>query len=196
MERQYTAKQCIDALRRLKEKPVDSAGRIQVLKTQIIAVLRRAFGPDSRQEEEVRKIKRLSVDHREILDFYGRILVNPKKAIFRDRTEAHLHDLIDAFIEELDTFGLPPAPGKADSSDKININLNQNQVVSVNAVLVAFQEELTGRQVAEIKEVLSSDLEPDEKKFKLIDKVKSFGNDVASNIVASILTNPQILGVF
>ena len=36
---------------------------------------------------------------------------------------------------------------------------------------------------------------PEEKKVKLIDKIKSFGSDIASNIVAGILTNPAIFGL-
>lgn len=51
------------------------------------------------------------------------------------------------------------------------------------------KNELTGKQVKEIEDVLKEDTSPGDKKLKVLQKLKSFGSDVASNIVASVLTN-------
>ena len=49
----------------------------------------------------------------------------------------------------------------------------------------------------ELKEVLDENKEDAEKARKgIIEKLKSFGSDVASNIVANILTNPVIWNSF
>jgi hypothetical protein len=44
----------------------------------------------------------------------------------------------------------------------------------------------------ELKAILSSELDENEKKKNFFDKIKSFGSDVASNILASLMTNPAV----
>ena len=70
---------------------------------------------------------------------------------------------------------------------------NQEQSVAVNIFLEAIKDDLTGRQVKELKEVIAES-DGDKKKARdgIIAKLKSFGSDVASNIVANIITNPLI----
>jgi hypothetical protein len=53
---------------------------------------------------------------------------------------------------------------------------------------------LTGSQLKEIKQVVDEtkgDLE--KAKPKIINKLKSFGENIASNIIANIITNPTII---
>lgn len=69
---------------------------------------------------------------------------------------------------------------------------SQNQQQAANIFLEAIADELTGKQMKELKAALA-----DEKgggKGSLIEKVKSFGLDTLSNIVANIVTNPAIWG--
>ena len=74
---------------------------------------------------------------------------------------------------------------------------NQEQSVAINLFLEAIKDDLTGKQVKELKEVLDENKEDAEKARKgIIEKLKSFGSDVASNIVANILTNPVIWNSF
>lgn len=82
-----------------------------------------------------------------------------------------------------------------------NIQITNNQTVSqqvtLNIFFKAIKDELTGKQVKELKEVMKDyESEPEITKTKIIDKIKSFGGDVLSNIVANILTNPTIYGGF
>ena len=63
---------------------------------------------------------------------------------------------------------------------------------AANIFLEAISDELTGKQVKELKAALSE--EKGGKKGPLMEKVKSFGLDTLSNIVANIVTNPAIWG--
>ena len=59
--------------------------------------------------------------------------------------------------------------------------------------LDAIKDDLTGRQVKELKDVIAESGDDKEKaRDNIIVKLKSFGSDVASNIVANIITNPLI----
>lgn len=108
-------------------------------------------------------------------------------------------EYLESIINDIQTFGLPhlSIPVK---DDKINVvvtqqnNQNQTTTVSVNIdfIIDVLKGELRASEIEEIKEILESNDEPKEKKKNFIEKIKSFGNDVASNILANILTNPAI----
>ena len=65
--------------------------------------------------------------------------------------------------------------------------------MAVNLFNEAIKDDLTGRQIKELKQIVE-DENGDMKKArpKIVDKLLSFGKDVASNIVANLLTNPSI----
>lgn len=70
---------------------------------------------------------------------------------------------------------------------------SQEQSIAINMFLEAIKDNLTGKQVKEIKEILTEAANDKEQARKsIIEKLKSFGSDVASNIVANIITNPMI----
>lgn len=95
---------------------------------------------------------------------------------------------------------LPNEPQKNYTEEKTstnNINITNNQTVSqqltLNLFLDAVKDELTGKDFKALKEIMKNyENEPEETKSKLIEKIKGFGGDVLSNIVANILTNPTI----
>ena len=72
---------------------------------------------------------------------------------------------------------------------------NQEQALAVELFIEAIKDDLTGRQIKELKQVVN-DADGDLQKARpgIIEKLKSFGSDVASNIVANLLTNPMIWG--
>lgn len=81
----------------------------------------------------------------------------------------------------------------------VNTNINnsnnqsQSQDVTINIFLDAIKADLTGKQLKELREVINDSRDDKDKaKKNIIDKLKSFGSDVATNIVANILTNPII----
>ena len=70
---------------------------------------------------------------------------------------------------------------------------NQEQSMAVQLFIEAIQDDLTGRQIKELKMVVAdanNDLQI--ARPGIIAKLKEFGSDVLSNIVANVLTNPVI----
>lgn len=67
--------------------------------------------------------------------------------------------------------------------------------MAIDLFIDAIKDDLTGRQIKELKTVVA-DADNDLQKARpgIIAKLKEFGTDVASNIVANILTNPMIWG--
>ena len=72
---------------------------------------------------------------------------------------------------------------------------NQEQSLAIDMFLEAIKDDLTGKQIKELREVLAASGNDEEKaRSGIIEKLKSFGSNVAANIVANILTNPIIGG--
>ncbi|CDE58743.1 uncharacterized protein BN646_00619 [Parabacteroides sp. CAG:409] len=70
---------------------------------------------------------------------------------------------------------------------------NQQQMLAVELFLEAIKDDLTGHQIKELKAVVA-EADNDIKKARagIIEKLKSFGADITSNIVANLLTNITI----
>ena len=95
------------------------------------------------------------------------------------------------------------AEKKGDGKDLINVvttinnsnsqSQDQRQSLAVELFIEEIKDDLTGRQIKELKAVVA-DVNNDLQKARpgIITKLKEFGSDVASNIVANILTNPSI----
>ncbi|MBQ7855905.1 MAG: peptide chain release factor 1 [Alistipes sp.] len=85
----------------------------------------------------------------------------------------------------------------------VNITINntnsqsqsQEQSMAVELFIEAIKDDLTGRQIKELKSVVAeADNDLQKARPSIIAKLKEFGTDVASNIVANLLTNPMIWG--
>lgn len=72
---------------------------------------------------------------------------------------------------------------------------SQEQTLAMELFIEAIKDDLTGRQIKELKAVVA-DADNDLQKARpgILAKLKEFGADVASNIVANLLTNPMIWG--
>lgn len=83
-----------------------------------------------------------------------------------------------------------------ESTSPITINLNQNQtqtqVIALDIFLESIRDEIPGKHFKELKAIAKEEPNPEKAKSKILDKVKSFGSDVLSNIVANIITNPDV----
>ena len=72
---------------------------------------------------------------------------------------------------------------------------NQEQSLAVQLFIEAIKDDLTGRQIKELKSVVAeADNDLQKARPGVLAKLKEFGTDVASNIVANLLTNPMIWG--
>lgn len=82
----------------------------------------------------------------------------------------------------------------------INIHNTQNQTqsqeIAVNIFLEAIKDELTGKQLKEIKKIIKEEGNTSEGKEKIIEKLKNFGENILSNIIANVITNPSIWSNF
>lgn len=96
-----------------------------------------------------------------------------------------------------------PQKNNKETGNGVNISANinntnsqsqsQEQSLAINLFLEAIKDDLTGRQVKELKEIIAESGGDKEKaRNSIIANLKSFGSDVASNIVANIITNPLI----
>lgn len=70
---------------------------------------------------------------------------------------------------------------------------SQEQSLEIHLLIEAIKDNLTGRQIKELKEIVT-DENNDLQKARpgILAKLKEFGVDVVSNVVANILTNPTI----
>lgn len=72
---------------------------------------------------------------------------------------------------------------------------NQEQSLAVELFIEAIKDDLTGRQIKELKAVVAeADNDLQKARPSILAKLKEFGANVASNIVANLLTNPMIWG--
>ena len=92
---------------------------------------------------------------------------------------------------------------KEKDSDKITINNNQSNIqnntqqIILNIFIDAIGDEITGKELKELKEIMKNyEKNPEETKSTLLEKIKGFGKDVLSNIIANIITNPDFYSTF
>jgi len=92
---------------------------------------------------------------------------------------------------------LPKASAsKIDKSVHVNVTQNQSQTQeqsqAVDIFLEAIQDEITGKQLKELKTIAKEEPNPEKAKSKILDKVKSWGESISASIVANIITNPKV----
>ena len=119
---------------------------------------------------------------------------------FNELKDAFIN-LVEVLIEEKNEMGLPEH--KIEKSPGVSLTVtqhqNQTQEIAISIYLESIKDELTGRQMNEIKEILKEIKDIKDisiAKPQVIEKLKSFGGDVLSNIIANIITNPTILASF
>lgn len=147
-------------------------------KNKAINIIVRIYGSNSLPEKQVDEFK-------------YQPNFNAGSNVMQRKTQAI--ELIDSLIKEIYRFGVPET--KVPQEKGFNITINQSQKVKINLSLIieSVQKELTGNQLKELQDVLEDkEIIAEEKKSRIVDKLKKFGGDVASNIIANILTNPNL----
>lgn len=93
---------------------------------------------------------------------------------------------------------LPKAQSKASIDKSVHVNVTQTQSQSqeqsfaIDIFLEAIKDEIKGKQLKELKAIAHEEPNPGKAKTKVLDKIKSWGGDVLANVVANIVTNPNI----
>ncbi len=188
----------IEGLNKLLTQEINNVTDLDVWKGSAINILNRIYGSNSPQEEQIKNIKySVGVSYGGVRDGQH-WSASGENNIVACREKAY--SLTKNYIDELNLFGLPQ-PKKEKENEKILINLTQNQTqdikINFNLVIQAFQNELNGKQLKEIQEIIAdSKKNSEEKRSSIINKIKSFGSDVMSNILANMLTNPEIWNQF
>lgn len=113
----------------------------------------------------------------------------------------HMQDMIGILTSLVEIPMLPMSEPQTDMKNSVSpITLNlvqnqsqsQNQSVVIEIFLESIKDELTGKQVKELKQIAKEEPDPEKAKVKILNKIKSFGMDVLSNIVANIITAPSV----
>ena len=119
---------------------------------------------------------------------------------YKESAKRDSKQLLESLIKDLERFGLEEPPKESGVKELVKVDVNQtnNQTQSTNIsfnieiIMDVLKGELRTSEIDELKEILDSSDEPKVKKKRFVDKIKSFGSDVASNILANLLTNPQV----
>jgi hypothetical protein len=185
----------IEALKSVQIPTITSNYDLQTWKAKAINIISRIYGDESKQENQINEIKYQSYPSFGTIGGRNSPSTSSGGGNNSKHCEKQAQEIIGSFIYDLETFDIPE-PKQTEKNGGINISLhqNQNQTVNVNVIWESIRDELKGSQLKEIEEIINDDDEPQSKKKRIFDKVKSFGTDVATNIIAGILTNPAIYG--
>jgi hypothetical protein len=113
------------------------------------------------------------------------------------RLKVLYHGILESLIKEIEKLG-PPSNNDIKIDQSVNVNVNQNQsqeqvqITELSIFLESIKEDISGKQYKELLAIVRSESNPEIAKPKIIEKLKSFGENVCSNIVANIITNPTI----
>ena len=159
-----------DQIDKLKVKDFD----LEAWKKHTIILLARIFGDNS---EKVRQIESIEYDYSSwsLRDTTG-------SNSYLETARKLCKEILEASVEELKIFGLPEKDIESD--------------VIFESISTALNDELKGSQVREIRQILSTTEKPEEKRAKVLEKLKSYGSDVPAEILSSILTATPIINKF
>jgi hypothetical protein len=120
------------------------------------------------------------------------------------KIKPQVNKMLNSLLEDIGIAGIEAFQHKEKNTNTNTVNVNnsnlqsqtqeQEQEVSLNFefVVECLKKGLRDTEIEELKEILEADEEPKIKKRKFSEKLISFGSDVGSNILANILTNPQV----
>jgi hypothetical protein len=162
------------------------------LSSTVDSIITRSFPADlayKRDLDYLRKNLGIMITLKNDKGYMGQDLVSIKKIFL---------GLLDSMIDEISAVGLPIKDAHKNSLVNVSVmqNQSQEQKQSQEQLLTVFfdsiKDEISGKQLKELKEIAKNEPDPERAKPKIIEKIKSFGSDVCSNIIANIVTNPAI----
>jgi len=103
-------------------------------------------------------------------------------------------------IDEINDLGIPDFNKEIEENSGVNVAVtnNNHQIqtttvsISIEILLDVLKGELRASEIEELKEILTAQTDPKVTKHKFIEKLKSFGENVSSNILANLVTNPSV----
>jgi hypothetical protein len=179
----------IKALEEISNPSITNKYELGSWQAKAVNIITRIYGNDSKQECQINKIEYKKYPS---VHFAG---VSSGGGNNSTECSQQAKELIKSIIDDLKTFGIPEV-NKSENESGINISVNQmqNQSVNISIVWETIEDELTGKQIKELKKILKGKDKPEDKKKKIFEKLTEFGTSVASNVLSTILTNPGIIG--
>lgn len=183
----------IGLLEKLKKVSFTNKIDLKTWKNDAINVIDRIYGEGNNHEKQIDQIQYKNYPTSSIFSSDGKLSSSGGGNNGHD-CEKQAIRIIESIINDLKEFGLPEKKEAANKSNGISViltqNQSQNQSINMNIILEVLQKELTGSQLKDVQEILNNQEDNhDNKKSKVINKLKSFGVDVLSNIIANIITN-------
>lgn len=194
--REEQAQGLISLLSEIKSKVDEDKVNLKNCLIQLNGYLERFYDYQNTQLSTADKLKR-----------YILLLEKKKCNSISSEPRCNIHDiaedtrtLCDTIIAEIKAIGIPTQKTVNDNSVNVNTTVtqsqeqkqNQQQEVIVKILLEAAKDELTGKQRKELLAIAEETKDPQIAHKRILAKLKEFGEDVAANIVANIMTNPQI----
>lgn len=140
-------------------------------KQYTVVLLSRIFGEHNPKIRQVEKIE---------YDFSSWSLRDTSgKSAYMETCKKLGREVLQASIDELNAFGLPEKERGED-------------MVPLEVITRALEEELKVSQFRKIKELVTSDLDPEIKKKELLEMIKGFDAGFSDHFVLNILTHPDL----
>ena len=133
-------------------------------------------------------------------------LVNTKSDSFihgitLDNQKVIFKKYLITLINQISKLGIPDKDKNQDNSVNVNVSQNQtqdqhqSQKIVFDIFIESIKDEITGKQYKELIQIVKSEKDSKFAKSKIIEKLKSFGENICTNIVTNILTNPSVWGM-
>ena len=146
-------------------------------KMHTVIIFDRIFGKDTLKIKQIEDIK---------YDYSSWSLRDNSGTISNiDACKTKAKEIIHASIHELESLGAP-------DKQRASLIKSNDSFIETTEIIKQFEDELKVSQLKELKLILSSKDKPDEKKSRLIGKLKEFGVDTAPAILSGILLKDEI----
>jgi hypothetical protein len=148
---------------------------LEAWKKYTIIILARIFGDNS---QKIRQIESIEYDYSSwsLRDTSG-------SSSYLETCKKLGEEILEASIEELKTFGLP------DRSQ-------EGTDMYFEAITNALKDELKGSQFRELRDILIDLDDPVEIREKVLERLKLYGSEVSTEVLASILADHNIIKKF
>lgn len=168
------AKKEIELLQKQIEKLNVKDFDLEAWKKYTIIILGRIFGDNS---QKIRQIESIEYDYSSwsLRDTTG-------SSSYLETCKKLGREILEASIEELKTFGLPDTSTGTDTY--------------FEAITTSLQDELKGSQYRELRSIIIDLNDREEIREKILERLKSYGSEVSTEILASILSDSNIIKKF
>lgn len=172
----------IDLLRQQINKLNAADFELEAWKTYTIILLERIFGSGS---QKIKQIQNINYDYSSwsLRDTSGR-------GSNIDTCKKMGWEILTASIQELENFGLP---NTAQPMEQI---APSNNTLEIGRLIGYFEDELKVSQLKELKAILQSGNNTEDKKSRLVGKLKEYGVNTAPDILSNIMLNEYVTKAF